>query len=137
MKRLISFPTLCLAMLVLSAAVSGCGDKTSVKTVPVRGKVTVGNEPVAEGNVSLIPTSKDAKSGMSAGQIKNGEYVIYTGGKEGAPEGQYKVTVTPSMMPSSGGGAPKTPFNSKYSDVNKTTLTLTVPSANYDLKLDK
>jgi hypothetical protein len=137
MKRLISLPALCLALLVLSAG-SGCGDKTSVKVVPVHGKVTVDGQPVTEGNVSLLPASgTESKAGMSAGQIKNGEYVIYTGGKEGAPEGQYKVTVTPPMMPSAGGGPPKTPFNSNYSNASKTPLTLKVPADNYDLKLTK
>jgi len=128
MKRLISLPALCLALLVLWAG-SGCGDKKSVKVVPVRGKVTAGGEPVPDGNVSFIPvTASEAKAGASSGQIKNGEYVIYTEGKEGAPEGQYKVMVTPPMMPSAGGGPPKTPFNKKYSDASKTPLLLHVPS---------
>jgi hypothetical protein len=137
MKRLISRPALGLVLLVLLTGF-GCKEGKNVKLVPVRGKVMVGTETVAEGNVTLVPSSAgDEKGVLSAGQIKNGEYVIYSGGKEGAPEGNYKVTVTPPMMPTQGGGMPKTPFNSKYSDAKKTTLTLTVPSANYDLKLEK
>jgi hypothetical protein len=137
MKRLISRPALGLVLLVLLTGL-GCKGGTNVKTVPVRGKVTVGNETVSEGNVTLVPASAgDEKGVLSAGQIKNGEYVIYSGGKEGAPEGSYNVTVTPPMMPSQGGGMPKTPFNSKYSDAKKTPLKLTVPSASYDLKLEK
>jgi predicted small lipoprotein YifL len=135
MKRL--FSPLALAGLFVLVVLAGCG-KPGPKTVPVQGKVTVGDQPVQEGNVSFIPASAtEAKAGMSAGQIKNGEYTIYTSGKEGAPEGKYKVTVTPSMVPTGGKGPPTAPFNKKYRDVQSTPLTIDVPSASYDLKLDK
>jgi hypothetical protein len=136
MKRWSSPTALCLALLVLTA-LTGCGG-TSVEMVPVRGKVTVGSLNVADGNVSFIPaTQGDVKVGMSAGQIKDGEFAIFTDGKAGVPAGQYKVTVTPQMVPTAGGGPPATLYNKKYSSVATTTLNVKVPSDNYDLKLEK
>jgi len=132
MNRIFSLTALALSLLFLV----GCGGP-SVKTVPVRGKVTVKGQPVNDGNVTLVPASgSDAKGVLSAGQIKNGEYTIYTAGKEGAPEGQYKVTVTTSMVPTGGKGPPQAPFNAKYTNAMNTPLQLKVPSSSYDLTLD-
>jgi hypothetical protein len=122
--------------LLLLIGLAGCTG--GVKTTTVSGKVTVDGQPVTEGNVSFLPVGKETKAGLCVGQIDSGgNYKIFTDGKEGAPEGKYKVTVTRSMMPSSGTTKPSTPFNSKYSNVNTTPLTIDVPSGNYDLKLDK
>jgi hypothetical protein len=111
--------------------------------VPVQGKVTIDGQPVTSGQVSYLPTDQESKGGMSAGQIgSEGEYIIYTAGKAGAPPGKYKVTVTPSMVPAEGAKKmPSTPFNSRYSDVKKTPLTKEVTSTPapgaYDLKLTR
>jgi len=119
----------------------GCGGKPAPKNVPVSGTVTMDNEPLTSGQVSLIPVSdKQAPAELSAGKIENGQYKIFTGGKEGAPVGSYKVTVTPSMVPVQGGGAPpQLPPN--YSDPSKTVLKIEVvenPTPGvYDLKLKK
>jgi hypothetical protein len=120
---------------------AGCGG-SSVPLAPVQGKVTVNGTPLSGGHVALIPLSSDpgAKS-TPAGEINNGEYTIYTGGKAGAPLGKYKVMVTPSMMPVPGQKQPMIPFDKKYSDPTATPLTIEVvqnpaPGA-YDLKLTK
>jgi hypothetical protein len=112
-------------------------------TVPVSGKVTIDGQPLTAGQVSFIAFDKQEKGGgMSSGQIDpTGGYVIHTGGKEGVPPGRYKVTVTPSMMPSGDNKMPSVPFNPKFTDASKTTLIVNV-SANaspgaYDLKLTK
>jgi hypothetical protein len=128
--------------LLLVPLLYGCGD--SIKTVPIRGKVTVGDEPVTSGNVSYVPldTSKAAKE-MSVGPIdSNGEYTIHTGGKSGAPPGKYKVVVSPSMVPTPGAKTkPTVPFNAKYSKGDTTPLEKEVksdaPAGHYDLKLEK
>ena len=138
-----SFLPLPVSVLVcLSAAIlSGCGP--SVAVAPVKGKVTVGDQPVTSGQVSYLPEGKEDKAGLSAGQIgSDGGYTIYTAGKAGAPPGKYKVTVTPSMVPTQGATKmPTTPFNAKYMDPQKTPLSIEVttnpaPGA-YDLKLAK
>jgi len=137
MRFSLSTRTAGFGLLLAAILASGCG-KDSVAVVPVRGKVTVDGQPVTSGQVSFIPTSADQKGGMSAGQIEgSGDYKIFTGGKEGAPSGKYKVTVTPSMVPTGGKSMPSTPFNAKYSDVKTTPLTIDVPSGSYDLKLTK
>lgn len=131
----------------------GCGKKLP-PMFPVSGKVTVDGKPLTGGQVTLVPPDLKIPSGensqpdqpsigTSAGTIdSNGEYKIYTAGKEGAPLGKYKVTVTPTMMPSAD---PKKPppsgFNQKFSNVRTTTLQIEVvespaPGA-YDLKLTK
>lgn len=137
MKRRFSPVLLGLALCGLLGIV-GCSGGNAVELVPVRGKVTVGGAPVTEGNVSFLAlTPTEGKVGISAGQIANGEYVIYSEGKAGVPAGTYKVTVTPGMVPMAGGGAPTTPFNKKYSNPATTPLKFVVPSDNYDLKLEK
>jgi hypothetical protein len=132
-----------------AALAAGCGG-SSVKIVPVSGKVTVGGQPVTSGQVSYLPVTEgegvNAKAAPgslpASGQIdSNGEYKLFTNGKEGAVAGKYKVTVTPSMVPTGGTKAPTTPYHSKYSDVKQTPLTKEVSAGaaagTYDLKLTK
>lgn len=120
----------------------------------ISGKVTVDGKPLSGGHVSFIPdvpqgdegvreASKTPTGGLSAGEIgSDGTYKIYTGGKEGAPLGKYKVTVTPSMVPPTDATeAPPLEFNKKFSDAQSTPLKKEVvasPKAgDYDLKLTK
>jgi hypothetical protein len=121
---------------------SGCGGKSSGSMVPLSGKVFVGSEQIMSGNVTLIPTeSGSANRALSAGQIKNGVYTIYTDGKEGAPPGKYKITVTPEMKPSADGKKPEPPWDPKYSDQKETTLTVDLvegqPQKEHNLSLSK
>lgn len=145
MKRLLSRVPGCLLASMCALLTLSCAKKDAdvPDTVPVSGKVTVDGQPVTGGNVSFLPFDKEQKTGaMCAGQIDpTGAYVIYTGGKDGAPPGRYKVTVTPSMVPTGNNKMPSSPFNVKFSDPSKTTLIVTVsagaaPGA-YDLKLTK
>jgi hypothetical protein len=124
------------------AAVPGCGGP-SISVVPVSGKVTVDGHPVTAGNVSYVPVGKEGAPALSAGQIESdGSYTIHTGGKTGAPVGKYKVTVTPSMVPTPGATKmPEAPFNHKFRDPQQTPIAIEV-TANaaagaYDLKLTK
>jgi hypothetical protein len=136
-------PLVGVAVCLAAVLVPGCGGGPAIDVAPVKGKVTVEGQPVTSGQVSFLPESQDIKGGMSAGQIdSNGQYTINTAGKAGAPPGKYKVTITPTMVPAQGATKPpSTPFNSKYSDPQKTPLTVEVtkspaPDA-YDLKLTK
>ena len=138
-----------LVLLLGAALAAGCGG-SSVKLVPVSGKVTVGGQPVTSGQVSFLPATEGegvhakaaAGSAPASGQIEaNGEYKLFTNGKEGAPPGKYKVIVTPSMVPTGGTKAPTTPYNAKFSDAKLTNLTKEVvsgaPAGAYDLALTK
>jgi hypothetical protein len=122
---------------------AGCGGGPSL--IPVKGKVTVDGQPVTSGHVTFNAASDDKDNpGQSATGIidENGNYELSTGGKPGAAKGKYKVVVSPSMVPAEGAKKlPKTPFHSKYGDLNKTTLLVEVvedanPEA-YHLKLTK
>jgi hypothetical protein len=56
--------------------------------------------------VALIPLQKGTLPDgvMAVGPINSaGDYTIMTGGKNGAPVGQYKVAVSPPTMPSPDG----------------------------------
>jgi hypothetical protein len=141
-------------ILVGAGLASSCG-KQLPPMAEVSGKVTIDGQPVTGGQVTFIPdvpnpNDEGAKgqavapsAGMSAGQIdSSGQYKIYTAGKAGAPLGKYKVTVTPSMVPTGDASkAPQTAYNAIFSDANKTPLRKEVvasPSAGaYDLKLTK
>jgi hypothetical protein len=149
MSRLLSSPLSCLPWLLGAALAAGCGG-SSAKLVPISGKVTVDGQPVTSGQVSFLPlkegegvNAKAAEGSLPAsGQIEaNGEYKLFTNGKEGAPLGKYKVIVTPAMMPTGGKAAPSAPFNAKFFDAKRTPLTRDVVSGAaagaYDLKLTK
>jgi hypothetical protein len=127
-------------MVLVAVLGAGCG-KPAESLAPVAGKVTVGNEKVTSGQVTLIPQDGKQHTDPSAGNIENGEYTIFTGGKEGAPFGKYKVTVNIPMMPSGTNKPPIMPFDRKFADAQKTPLTIEVvssPNAGaYDLKLTK
>ncbi len=132
---------MCIVVVLWAALGAGCG-KPSLPIAPVSGKVTVDNQPVTSGQVTLIPQDDKNHTDLSAGTIdEHGVYKISTGGSDGAPLGKYKVTVTASMLPTGDGKPPSQPFNRKFGDANQTTLQFEVvnsPAAGaYDLKLTK
>jgi predicted small lipoprotein YifL len=151
MKRMFSSRSV-LLVLVAVCSVAGCG-KQLPPMAPVSGKVTVGGQPLTSGQVAFLPDlgapSDAAKGGgeqtvgLSAGQISSdGTYKIFTAGKEGAPAGKYKVTVTPSMVPMGDAKtAPQTAIKQVYQNPQMTPLRFEViatPEAGrYDLKLSK
>jgi hypothetical protein len=141
MKRLRWFRFAFLALLPSLVLTPGCGPSLP-PLFPVSGKVTLGDKPLTEGQVSLIPEGNQLPVGLTiTGQIdSSGVYKIYTAGKEGAPEGKYKVTVVPLLTGGSDGKkSGSLPFNKKFCDPTKTTLVIQVsasPKENaYDLKL--
>jgi hypothetical protein len=74
--------------------IAGC-QETGPETHPVSGKVTIGGQPAEGLQVTFTPleSGKEAASGNIG---PGGEYTLYTGvdGKEGAPPGKYKVTLS-------------------------------------------
>src|SRR5262245_47804404 len=83
------------ACLVLGSA--GCRDPHGVgKTVPVVGKVTAGGEPVKAGTISFRPDKSKGNTSEHEpyGTIDaEGNYKLFTGKKEGASVGWYRVGV--------------------------------------------
>jgi hypothetical protein len=110
--------------------------------VSVTGKVTIGGQPATGGNVSLIPAAPGTlpEGVFATGAIdSSGNYKISTGGKDGAPVGQYKVTVSPSMVPAPGVNMSETMELYKKYTVQNSPLSIDVKENGgpYDLKLDK
>lgn len=130
-----------LACLMLALGCSGGAKKAPYG--PVSGTVTVGGQPVTAGQVTFIPINPEKGAGGLSGATigSDGKYTIYTEGKAGAPLGKYKVTVSPSMVPTGDGKPPTTPFSTKYTRVDTTPLerdvTDNAPAGTYDLKLEK
>jgi hypothetical protein len=122
---------------------AGCGGTPLPPLAPVAGKVTVDGQPLAAGQVLLIPFEANpaTKVPPAAGLIdESGEYHVLTAGHAGAPLGQYKVVVTPLTLPVPGSkGAFKFPFKHQYGNQYQTPLRLDVvadaPPGAYDLKL--
>jgi hypothetical protein len=126
---------------------SGCGGE---KLYSVSGKVTVGDQPLTAGMVSLTPDTSKGNKGSAGpiGPIKSdGTYSLTTEGKTGAPAGWYKVCILPGM-PSMGtdlkpdGKAPPMPklgINPKYGNPSTTDLVVEVKASGgpYDLKPNK
>jgi hypothetical protein len=154
MRRIHSCGQFCLfASICAVLFASGCGKKDDIpETVPVSGKVTVDGQPVTSGQVSFTAFDKSQKvGGMCTGKIdSSGGYVIYTGDKEGAPPGRYKVSVTPTMAPTGDTKDFKDakammkammPFDPKFGDADKSKIIINVtkdaPPGTYDLKLTK
>jgi hypothetical protein len=111
---------------------------------PVSGKVTLDGQTVTSGQVSFLTADAKATPGVgtSGGTIdSSGQYTIYTSGKAGAPLGTYKVTVSPSTVPTPGATSMPTPFGAKYQDIKTTPFTFEVINnpepGRYDLKLTK
>jgi hypothetical protein len=139
MKRMFFSTAGCLVLLSVTLF-SGC--KESVTLAPVSGKVKFGDQALTSGQVTLIPADSTTQKEVPGGTIdSNGEYKIFTGGREGAPLGKYKVTVNISMMPGADNKPPIMGFDRKYADPKSTPLHFEVVSSPspgaYDLKLTK
>jgi hypothetical protein len=131
-----------LLVLCSTCLAAGCTDGPKLPPlVPVAGKVTVGGETAKGGQVALVPTQKGTlpDGAMALGTIdSSGNYSIMTNGQAGAPAGQYKVVVTPPMMPSPDGKSMEQLKIYQNYSANKTDLNITVQanggSYNLDLK---
>ena len=141
-----------LASLVLAGAcfalgTAGCGDPYGVgRTVPVVGKVTADGEPVKAGTVSFRPDKSKGNTTVHEpyGEIDSqGNFKLFTGKKEGAPVGWYRVAVFAGEPVEVGNlsGQAKWYANPKYASADTSELAVEVvegpaPGA-YDLKLTK
>jgi len=143
------------AGLCLLLAGVGCGKQGGAKLYPVEGKILSGGKPVTVGVITFYPQNKDTKEKPMATITPEGTYKITTNGKEGAPLGRYKVTVSTMVPPGSDVPAPSStpikkdkgprpqgstvPVNFRYLSPDSSPLTIEVvadpQSGAYDLKL--
>ena len=111
---------------------AGCGGEERV--VPVRGRATVRSQALTVGRIAFFPDAARGNTSKSEprGKIEpDGEYVLMTGEREGAPPGWYKVLVFSSeqMRDSLRGGAPTDPkwlIHRKFTDAKTTPLSVEV-----------
>ena len=111
--------------------------------------MTLGDRPVTNGSVSFRPDAAKGNPSQHhpAGVIDaEGNYRLFTAGKEGAPPGWYKVLVTVhekiAQKPAEAHpGMPKSLINARYAAVETTDLSVEVveepAQGAYDLKLTK
>lgn len=79
---------------LLALSLTGCGGTPSGKSYPVAGKVVVDGKPAPAAIVTLHPVSGGAEiSKPVANTGKDGEFRLTSDLGEGAPAGDYKVTV--------------------------------------------
>jgi hypothetical protein len=134
------------AAALLAIALVGCDDSGgSSKLVPVKGKVTLGDQPLTRGSVSF--RLQDAPEGGTSpepyGSIgSDGTYTLFTKQKEGAPIGKYWVIVESTEAPTEGATVtPKSLINPRYADPEAKLLTVEVVEkpepGQYDLRLVK
>jgi hypothetical protein len=130
------------AFLALVVATSGCGG--GPKLYPVKGRVTLKDgTPVKYGHVILhADTSKgNATKEVSQGTIRDGDYTIMTGAREGAPPGAYRVSIEAAAeVDDNNPYFTKWFADEKYANPDKSKLTMEVAEnpepGRYDFKLD-
>jgi hypothetical protein len=112
-------------------ALPGCS--SGPRQVPVSGKITVNGRPLTEGRITFLPANDNRNELVPYGSVnKDGEYVLHTNGKLGAPLGQYKVIIQiPSEFESAPGKKrqgplPKRLIHPKFSNAALTPLQVTV-----------
>jgi predicted small lipoprotein YifL len=128
---------------VVALALAGCGP-TGPKLYPVSGKVTLKDgTPVKYGHLILHPDKAKGNGSLevSQGTIRNGEYTVQTGARDGAPLGAYRVSIEAADEVDE-----KNPYftrwfaDEKYvsPDTSKLTMEVTEAAAagQYDFKLD-
>ena len=129
---------------LLLAVPTGCNRGPDLKLVPVSGRVTYDGRPVTTGSISFRPDTAKGNSSPyePAGDIDaNGNYKLYTAGKEGAPPGWYKVAVvsTAEPDPENPSAVPKSFIPRKYGEPTNSGLEKEVveqpPTSAYDIDL--
>ncbi|EAQ82816.1 hypothetical protein [Blastopirellula marina] len=94
-SHLASRHSLAIATYIIVLCVSGCGSSNEVPIAAVSGRVTHGDQPVAEGIVCFM----SAKGfGASAPLQADGSYQLQSQHGAGIPLGAYKVIVQPPEM---------------------------------------
>ena len=136
------------ALGVAIAAIAGCKPPPPTPCFPVTGKVVYQKKPMTTGTVTFTPDAtkgNQSKEG-AIGLIKeDGTYTLNTAGRDGAPLGWYKVTVSPMAPPGpdsppAGTAPPKAArFDKKYEKAETSGISIevkeTAPPGAYDIEL--
>jgi hypothetical protein len=97
-RRLLGILTI--IALALTAAGCGSGSGPTFKVTPVKGKVTMGGQALADAQVSLVrqgqpPEGYPGSGGKSDAQ---GNFEVMTGAQKGVPAGKYTVVVNKPLI---------------------------------------
>lgn len=121
----------CLAL--LAALVTGCGDgrPAPLKVYPVTGTVKFQGKPAAGASVTLIPKDESLPEDLRPNAItdETGHFDLGTySDVDGAPEGEYSVTITWRPLVTSGGSVSPGPnvLPVRYSQPETSQLTAQV-----------
>lgn len=127
-----------------SVFLAGCGSKNEgPKLHSVKGKIVQGEMPVAGVQVTFVPVSGaekvDAQIPFAITNDK-GEFELATKAKAGAPEGEYKVTLSTNVPPDASGKPITTPnlvLDPKFNEAATTPLSAKVPGGSYTFDIAK
>lgn len=81
----------CFAILAACAFLSGCGGEDGPTFYPVRGTITLDDQPLPNASIIFQPTSGPVATGTSDAE---GKFTLTTSGQEGAAAGDYTISVT-------------------------------------------
>jgi hypothetical protein len=124
------------ALALASLILVGCGSgEKRTPTFAVRGKLTDGSKPVANAQVVFHPENVSADTPKPRGTTDaNGEFTLTTyDGHDGAPAGQYRVSVEQWKTVSADAG-PANQLPAKFADPAKSGLTATVNAGPTELQ---
>jgi hypothetical protein len=129
------------SLVVVVLVLSGCG----ASHVPVAGKVVLDGQPLTSGSVAFHPaTGSGNEQLVGRSEIDaQGQYKLWSNGKEGVAPGSYKVVVN-ATRPTN----PNDPYSpvvpivdKKFTSVDSTPLTVDVAAGNgpdkYELTVTK
>lgn len=122
------------SLLLVSCA--GCGKQERIEFVPLSGKVTRGEQPLAKGRITLYPTGA-TKGPVSGAEIKAGNYKFEMNG--GVPVGTLRVSIHELGPDPKSGGAETNLLSSKFNDHSKLEIEVKSGSKTMtkDFDLDK
>jgi hypothetical protein len=126
---MLSVTVLTATVVCTGLVISGCGKRQGDRgaVYPVEGQVLLGKKPIAGAILALIPqgVSDAAPSRATAGA--DGRFRVSTFGKEdGAPQGEYAVTVVSYPIRPGDGGASTNVLPKKYASLKTTDLRVKV-----------
>lgn len=123
-----STPGQWLAAALVAALIAGCGGGAKGNTV--RGKVTYKGAPVEGASVIFHPKGQAGPGVVRPAAVTaaDGTFTLKTAGEEGAPPGEYDVTIMWEKPPPGGwvGEDRQDALGGKYSRPGKSGLTATV-----------
>jgi hypothetical protein len=119
---------------------SGCSSSKYPRCIPVTGKVLLNKQPVAEAQVALHPRSGTLTTLPMAITNDKGEFTLTTfAAQDGAPEGEYIVTVELKQLVQQGEEKTRSGKNllpPDYANPKKSSLNATVKPGGNDIVLE-